>query len=79
MKANLRLVKAIIFDLDGTLIDSDKDILKIINFIRLRYLNKKMISINTVANYTSIGGIDLIKKTIKRLANKNTITLENPK
>jgi|TARA_B100000767_G_scaffold265409_1_gene281439 phosphoglycolate phosphatase len=70
MKANLRLVKAIIFDLDGTLIDSDKDILKIINFIRLRYLNKKMISINTVANYTSIGGIDLIKKTISKKQSK---------
>lgn len=70
MKANLGLIKAIIFDLDGTLIDSDKDILKIINFIRLCYLNKKKIGINRIANYTSIGGNDLIKKTISKKQSK---------
>ena len=66
-------IKAIIFDLDGTLIDSDQDILKIINFIRFNYLNKKKVQINKIANYTAKGGNDLIKKTISK--NKTKIYL----
>ena len=34
-------VKAVVFDLDGTLIDSAKQVLHIINFIRKKYLKKK--------------------------------------
>lgn len=64
MQFSKQLVKAIIFDLDGTLIDSDKDIEKIINLIRKNDLNKKKLPIKKIANYTSIGGDDLIKKTI---------------
>ena len=41
MKSSDKLIKGIIFDLDGTLIDSDKDIEKIVNFIRKNNLNKK--------------------------------------
>ena len=34
-------IKAVIFDLDGTLIDSDKDIVRLINLIRAKFLKKK--------------------------------------
>ena len=64
MKSNGKLIKGIIFDLDGTLIDSDKDIKKIINHIRKNNLNKKKININRIASHTSIGGDLLIKKLI---------------
>ena len=64
MKSSDKLIKGIIFDLDGTLIDSDKDIEKIVNFIRKNNLNKKKININRIASYTSIGGDLLIKKLI---------------
>ena len=64
MKSSDKLIKGIIFDLDGTLIDSDKDIEKIVNFIRKNNLNKKKININRIARYTSIGGDLLIKKLI---------------
>ena len=68
MKSKKSNIKAVIFDLDGTLIDSDKDILKLINLIRIKHLHKKKININKIANFSSIGGDKLIKKT---LSNKN--------
>ena len=70
MRVKSKLIKAIIFDLDGTLIDSDKDIHEIINFIRSTHLNKKKININKIANFSSIGGNDLIKETISKTKSK---------
>ena len=58
-------IKAIIFDLDGTLIDSDRDLKIIINKIRKKFFkDKKYLSINEIAKYSSLGGATLIKKTI---------------
>jgi phosphoglycolate phosphatase-like HAD superfamily hydrolase len=64
MISDAHKIKGIIFDLDGTIIDSDKDIERIINYIRKKDLNKKKISINKIAKYTAIGGDILIKKLI---------------
>jgi phosphoglycolate phosphatase len=61
--------KAFIFDLDGTLIDSDKDIHEIINFIRVKKLKKKKIKLQKIAKLTSFGGKNLIKNSI---SSKNT-------
>ena len=59
-------IKAVIFDLDGTLIDSDKDIVRLINLIRAKFLKKKKINIKKIANYSSIGGNKLIINTLSK-------------
>ena len=58
-------IKAIIFDLDGTLINSSKTVLEILNEIRQKYLKKKKIKINKITNLLSIGGKILIKKSLQ--------------
>lgn len=63
-------VKAVVFDLDGTLIDSAKQVLNIINFIRKKYLKKKKLSSNNVYRFLSIGGSKLIKQSLSLRKNE---------
>jgi phosphoglycolate phosphatase-like HAD superfamily hydrolase len=63
-------VKAVVFDLDGTLIDSAKQVLHIINFIRKKYLKKKKLSSNNVYRFLSIGGSKLIKQSLSLRKNE---------
>ena len=58
-------LKAFFFDVDGTKIDSDKEVTKIINKIKKKFFkNKKKVTIKKVANLSSMGGIQLIQKTL---------------
>ena len=63
-------VKAVVFDLDGTLIDSAKQVLHIINFIRKKYLKKKKLSSNNIYRFLSIGGSKLIKQSLSLRKNE---------
>ena len=58
-------VKAIIFDLDGTLINSAKTVLEILNEIRQKFLKKKKINLKKIVHLLSIGGKILIKKSLE--------------
>ena len=57
------LVKLVIFDLDGTLVDSDKTVIRLLNTIR-EDLNLPTLKIKDVSLYLSLGGEEMIKKTI---------------
>ena len=63
-------VKAVVFDLDGTLIDSAKQVLQIINFIRKKYLKKKKLNSNNIYKLLSIGGSKLIKQSLSLRENE---------
>ena len=58
-------IKAIVFDLDGTLINSSLTVLDILNQIRRKYLNKKKTNLKKISKFLSIGGKILIKKTLQ--------------
>ena len=57
------LVKLVIFDLDGTLVDSDKTVIRLLNTIR-EDLNLPTLKIKDISFYLSLGGEEMIKKTI---------------
>jgi len=57
------LVKLVIFDLDGTLVDSDKTVIRLLNTIR-EDLNLSALKLKDVSLYLSLGGEEMIKKTI---------------
>jgi HAD superfamily hydrolase (TIGR01549 family) len=54
--------KVFIFDLDGTLINSAKTVLKILNSLNK---NKKIIKMKDLRNFLSLGGNQLIKNILK--------------
>ena len=58
-------IKAIAFDLDGTLINSSLTVLDILNQIRRKYLKKKKTNLKKISKFLSIGGKILIKKTLQ--------------
>ena len=66
-------IKAIVFDLDGTLINSSLTVLDILNQIRRKYLNKKKINLKKISKILSIGGKILIKKTLQIKKEKEVI------
>jgi|TARA_B110000196_G_scaffold308284_1_gene308761 phosphoglycolate phosphatase len=57
------LVKLVIFDLDGTLVDSDKTVIRLLNTIR-EDLNLPTLKFKDLSLYLSLGGEEMIKKTI---------------
>ena len=59
----MRLVDLIIFDLDGTLVDSRKDIANAVNFT-LRELGLEEKNIQEISSYIGTGVSDLIKKSL---------------
>lgn len=63
--------KVFIFDFDGTIVNSSKTVIKLINFI-LKSEKKKIIKKNKIKKYLSLGGDDLIKNAF-HLSNKYEI------
>ena len=56
-------VKLVIFDLDGTLVDSDNTVIRILNTIR-KDLNLPSLKLKDISFFLSLGGEEMIKKTI---------------
>ena len=56
--------KPVIFDLDGTLIDTRPLVLKILNGLRLEN-NFKILPKNEISQWLSLGGLSLIKSTLQ--------------
>lgn len=63
LKAKLPLVRAYVFDLDGTLIDSKMDLVNSVNAM-LRTLGRSELSVGTVAGYVGHGAPRLIASAL---------------
>ena len=59
----MNIVELVIFDLDGTLVDSDKTVIRLLNTIR-KDLNLTALKLKDISFYLSLGGEEMIKKTI---------------
>ncbi|MDB4040556.1 HAD family hydrolase [Methylophilaceae bacterium] len=56
-------VKLVVFDLDGTLVDSDKTVIRILNTIR-KDLTLPALKLKDISSVLSLGGEEMIKKII---------------
>ena len=59
----MSIVKLVIFDLDGTLVDSDRTVIKILNTIR-KDLTLPALKLKNISFFLSLGGEEMIKKII---------------
>jgi len=59
----MNIVKLVIFDLDGTLVDSDKTVIRILNTIR-KDLTLPDLKSKDISFFLSLGGLEMIKKAI---------------
>ena len=59
----MNVVKLVIFDLDGTLVDSDKTVIRILNTIR-EDLTLPSLKSQDISFFLSLGGEEMIKKII---------------
>ena len=59
----MNVVKLVIFDLDGTLVDSDKTVIRILNTIR-KDLTLPPLKLKDISFFLSLGGEEMIKKII---------------
>src|ERR1700757_2850110 len=57
--ANFSIVRAFLFDLDGTLIDSKLDLVNSVNFM-LREMQREVLPLTTVASYIGHGAPRLL-------------------
>lgn len=62
-KAKLNSVRAIIFDLDGTLIDSKQDLIDAVN-VMLRELGRNELAAEKISGYIGHGAPQLVAKTL---------------
>src|SRR5215469_11808709 len=63
--ANLSVVRAFLFDLDGTLIDSKIDLVNSVNFM-LREMKRDALPLETVASYIGHGATRLVADVLGR-------------
>lgn len=64
----MKSFKLVIFDLDGTIVDSGKTVLKLLNFIRLQ-LNMPLMEFSEISRVLSLGGHNLIKVALGSAVN----------
>lgn len=64
----MNTIKLIIFDLDGTIIDSGRTVLKLLNYLRTQ-LNLPQIKISDISKALSMGGKELIEIALGREVN----------
>ena len=60
----MNISKLVVFDLDGTLVDSDKTVIRILNTLR-KDLNLSSLDKKDVHLLLSLGGDEMIKKVIE--------------
>jgi len=68
--SNFSLVRALIFDLDGTLIDSQRDLIRSVNAMR-REMRRDELHEDTISGYIGHGAPQLVGRALGELQQRS--------